>query len=199
MFTGIITAVGRVRSIEKVGGDLRLEIDSGSLALDNVELGESISTSGVCLTVVERLERGYCADVSVETLERTTIGSWQVGQRVNLERALRLADRLGGHLVSGHVDGVGEIVARESQARAEHFVIEAPHELSRYLALKGSVAVDGVSLTLNGVSGNRFDLTIVPHTLAQTTLADGQVGTRVNIEVDLVARYLERLQGGEES
>jgi riboflavin synthase len=197
MFTGIIAAVGTVESIESLQGDVRLHIDTGPLDIADLQLGESIATNGVCLTVVEQMPRGFAADVSIETLDRTTIGGWQSGQRVNLERALRLADRLGGHLVSGHVDAVGEVVSRETTARAEHFVIQAPEKLARYLAYKGSVAVDGISLTVNAVSGRRFDLTIVPHTLDQTTMANYDEGTAVNLEVDLIARYLERLQGEE--
>ena len=195
MFTGIIAAVGRVESIEALKGDLRLAIHSDALDAADLQLGESIATNGVCLTVIEKRANGFSADVSVETLNRTTIGSWEVGRSVNLERALRLADRLGGHLVSGHVDGIGEVLSRATTARAEHFVLRAPESLSRYLAFKGSIAVDGISLTLNAVTGNQFDLTIVPHTLAHTTMADYQPGTAVNLEVDLIARYLERLQG----
>lgn len=197
MFTGIIAAVGEVAQIEPRKGDLRLTINTGKLEIADMELGESVATSGVCLTVVEKTDSGFVADVSVETLACTTIGSWSVGQQVNLERALRLADRLGGHLVSGHVDGIGEVIRRKTTARAEHFVVRAPESLSKYLAFKGSVAVDGISLTLNAVDQEEFELTIVPHTLAETTMANYQPGTKVNLEVDLIARYLERLQGGE--
>lgn len=197
MFTGIIAAVGEVAQIEPRGGDLRLTINTGKLDIDDMQLGESVATSGVCLTVVEKTDSGFVADVSVETLACTTIGNWSVGQQVNLERALRLADRLGGHLVSGHVDGIGEVTQRKTTARAEHFVVKAPVDLSKYLAFKGSVAVDGISLTLNAVAEDEFELTIVPHTLAETTMAKYQPGTKVNLEVDLIARYLERLQGGE--
>lgn len=197
MFTGIIAAVGEVAQIESRGGDLRLTINTGKLDIDDTQLGESVATSGVCLTVVEKTASGFVADVSVETLSCTTIGNWSVGQQVNLERALRLADRLGGHLVSGHVDGIGEVIERKTTARAEHFVVRAAEGLSKYLAFKGSVAVDGISLTLNAVAEDEFELTIVPHTLAETTMANYQPGTKVNLEVDLIARYLERLQGGE--
>jgi riboflavin synthase len=197
MFTGIIAAVGSVEQLEPRGGDLRLTINTGKLDIADMQLGESVATSGVCLTVVEKSNRSYVADVSVETLSCTTIGDWSVGQQVNLERALRLADRLGGHLVSGHVDGIGEILERRSTARAEQFVVRAPQSLSKYLAFKGSVAVDGISLTLNAVSKDGFELTIVPHTLAETTMTNYKPGTKVNLEVDLVARYLERLQGEE--
>lgn len=194
MFTGIIAARGEVTATEASGGDLRLTIDSGDLAIGDLQVGESIATSGVCLTVAQVLERGFVADVSVETLELTTLSGWHPGQKVNLERALRLADRLGGHLVSGHVDGIGTILSRHSAARAEAFRVRAPQDLARYIAHKGSIAVDGVSLTVNGVSGSDFDLTIVPHTLQETTMADYREGTEVNLEVDLLARYLERLR-----
>lgn len=197
MFTGIIAAVGEVERMDHRGGDLRLTVNTGKLDIADIQLGESIATNGVCLTVVEQTDSGFGADVSVETLSCTTVGDWSVGQEVNLERALRLSDRLGGHLVSGHVDGIGEVVERKTTARAEHFVLKAPTSLSKYLAFKGSVAVDGISLTLNAVSGDEFELTIVPHTLAETTMKNYQSGTRVNLEVDLVARYLERLQGGD--
>ena len=196
MFTGIIAARGRVESIEFLQGDRRLTIGAGELDREDLQLGESIAVNGVCLTVVDRLAQGFAADVSVETLNCTTLGSWEVGQEVNLERALRLADRLGGHLVSGHVDGIGEILERQSTARAERFLVQAPDNLSRYLAPKGSIALDGISLTINTTTANKFELTIVPHTLDVTTMAHYQPGTRVNLEVDLVARYLERLQLG---
>jgi len=197
MFTGIIAAVGTVEQLEPRGGDLRLTINTGKLDIVDMHLGESVATGGVCLTVVEKSTSSFVADVSVETLSCTTIGDWSVGQQVNLERALRLADRLGGHLVSGHVDGIGEILERQSTARAEQFVVRAPQNLSKYLAFKGSVAVDGISLTINAVSKDGFELTIVPHTLAETTMTNYKPGTKVNLEVDLVARYLERLQGEE--
>lgn len=199
MFTGIIAAVGEITGVEPRGGDLRVEIGTGKLDVSDVQLGESVATSGVCLTVVEKTANSFVADVSVETLARTTAGKWSVGQKVNLERALRLSDRLGGHLVSGHVDGVGEVIERKATARAEHFVVQAPGGLMKYFAFKGSVAVDGISLTLNAVSENTFELTIVPHTLEETTMASYQPGTQVNLEVDVIARYLERLQGGEVS
>jgi riboflavin synthase len=172
MFTGIIQAVGKITSLEQRGGDMRIGIDTGKLPMADVELGDSIAVSGVCLTVVGMSAAGFQADVSGETLRRTIIGGLARGDRVNLEKALTLSTRLGGHLVSGHVDGV-------------------------YIAAKGSITVDGVSLTVNAVNGAEFELNIVPHTLAETTLAGYRVARKVNLEVDLVARYLERLLLGE--
>ncbi len=199
MFTGIIEAVGEIAAIEPKGGDVRLRVRSGKLPLDGVQLGDSIATSGVCLTVVDLPGDGYWADVSGETLSCTSLGDWQVGQTVNLERALTPTTRLGGHLVSGHVDGVGEVVERHDDARSVRFAIRAPRELARYIAAKGSICVDGVSLTVNAVDGDWFELNIVPHTLAETTIADFQAGRRVNLEVDIIARYLERLLLGDKA
>ncbi|MGB5259756.1 MAG: riboflavin synthase [Gammaproteobacteria bacterium] len=197
MFTGIIQAVGTIASMENRGGDLRLGINTGKLPLDDVQPGDSIAVSGVCLTAVELLPTGFVADVSGETLGLTTLGRLVVNDRVNLEKALTLATRLGGHLVSGHVDGLGKVTARTPDARSVRFTIQAPDELARYIAVKGSICVDGVSLTVNGIDGAAFELNIVPHTLAETTLQDCQPGRTVNLEVDLVARYLERLLQGE--
>ena len=198
MFTGIIQAVGEVTGFESRAGDLRLRIRTGSgFDLSDVQLGDSIATNGVCLTVVELPGDGYWADVSRETLQFTTIAQWRVGSSVNLEKALQPTTRLGGHLVSGHVDGVGEIVSRSADARSIRFSVRAPNELAKYIAHKGSICVDGVSLTVNAVDGADFELNIVPHT-AQITVIDGyRVGTKVNLEVDLIARYLERLLLGE--
>lgn len=193
MFTGIVTAVGTVASLEPKGGDVRLQINTGKLDLSDIKLGDSIATNGVCLTAVELTGDGYVADVSGETLRMTTVGQWQAGTRVNLEKAMLATDRFGGHIVSGHVDGVGEVVERQRDARADVFWIEAPQELAKYIAKKGSVTVDGTSLTVNEVEGGRFALTIVPHTLQETVIGDYQVGDKVNLEVDLIARYLERL------
>ncbi|MBW3137936.1 riboflavin synthase [Ferrimonas balearica] len=193
MFTGIIEAVGTLRKLEPRGGDLRLTVATGKLPMEDVQLGDSIATNGVCLTVVEKGAEHYVADVSAETLALTNFPHYAVGQKVNLERAVTPSTRLGGHLVSGHVDGSAEVVARENRARAIEFWLQAPAELARYLPHKGSVTIDGVSLTLNEVDGARFRLTIVPHTAQETTLLDLQVGDRVNLEVDLLARYLERL------
>ena len=201
MFTGIIQTVGHITSVEPKGDDLRLGIASGDLLLNNsgsandLELGESIATNGVCLTATGPLEAqpGFYADLSVETLRATTAGSWEVGTRVNLERSLTPNMRLGGHLVSGHVDGVGEVLAIEQQARAFWYQLRAPQELKKYIACKGSICVDGTSLTVNAVQDDCFELTIIPHTLQATVIAEYQVGTHVNLEVDQIARYLERL------
>lgn len=199
MFTGIIEAKGRVARLEPKGGDLRLLIETGDLPLADVQLGDSIATNGVCLTVVELPGSGYWADVSGETLEHTTIGHWSTGQPVNLEKALTPTTRLGGHIVSGHVDGVGEVVERHQDARSERFTIRAPDALAKYIAHKGSITVDGTSLTVNKVDGARFELNIVPHTLKWTIMDGYQPGTRVNLEVDVLARYLERLLLGDKA
>jgi riboflavin synthase len=197
MFTGIIQAVGSVAALEPRGGDLRISINTGKLPMADVELGDSIAVSGVCLTVVEKRESGFQADVSGETLRLTTLGRLAANDTVNLEKALTLATRLGGHLVSGHVDGIGEVTARSEDSRSIRFTIRAPDALARYIAVKGSICVDGVSLTVNAVNGAAFELNIVPHTLAETTLCDYRPGRQVNLEVDLVARYLERLLQGD--
>lgn len=197
MFTGIIQSVGTIAALESRGGDVRLRMRTGKLDLADVRLGDSIAVNGVCLTAVDLPGDGFAADVSRETLSLTTLGDLVPGSRVNLEKALTLATRLGGHLVSGHVDGVGRVVERRDDARSVRFVVEAPAELARYIAHKGSICVDGTSLTVNAVSGARFDLNIVPHTLQETIMADYSPDTRVNLEVDLLARYLERLLLGE--
>ncbi|MGB0721934.1 MAG: riboflavin synthase [Gammaproteobacteria bacterium] len=196
MFTGIIEAVGHIAAMEPRGGDMRLRVHSGKLDLSDVALGDSVATNGVCLTVIDLPGDGYWADVSGETLNCTTLGDLRVGTRVNLEKAMTPSTRLGGHLVSGHVDGVGEVVERHSDARSERFRIRAPEGLGRYIAAKGSICVDGVSLTVNAVDGAFFELNIVPHTLAETTIDQFQAGNRVNLEVDVIARYLERLLQG---
>lgn len=197
MFTGIIAAIGEILDIERRAGDLRLRIATGDLDLADVRLGDSIAVNGVCLTAVELSGDGFLADVSVETLSFTTCGLWRAGQRVNLEKALTPSTRLGGHLVSGHVDGVGEVVRRYPDARSERIRLKVPANLARYIAHKGSIAIDGTSLTVNGVEGAEFDVNIVPHTIAHTVIADYRSGTRVNLEVDLIARYLERLLLGD--
>lgn len=197
MFTGIIQAVGQVAAMQPSGGDLRLRVDTGKLPLDDVGLGDSISTNGVCLTVIELPGDGYWADVSRETLNFTTLGDLKPGAKVNLEKALTPASRLGGHIVSGHVDGVGEIVSLEEDARSIRVVVAAPAELARYIAHKGSICVDGTSLTVNAVSGANFDLNIIPQTMAETVFAQYRPGSRVNLEVDVIARYLERLVLGD--
>jgi riboflavin synthase len=195
MFTGIIGAIGKITALEDRQGDKRLSIDTGSLGLDDVQLGDSIACNGVCLTAVELTATGFIADVSVETLGLTTIGDWQVGNRINLEKAMQASDRFGGHIVSGHIDGMGEVVDLHEDARSWRFRLRAPLELSRYIARKGSIAVDGTSLTVNAVEGSEFELNIVPHTLLHTIMSDYQQGTQVNLEVDMIARYLERLTG----
>ena len=197
MFTGIIQAIGTIRAREARGGDLRLRIASGGLDLGDVQLGDSIATNGVCLTVVELPGDGYWADVSAETLAYTTLASLPVGAQVNLEKALTPQTRLGGHLVSGHVDGIGEIAALRQDARAIRFTVRAPRELARYIAHKGSITVDGVSLTVNAVNGAEFELCIVPHTLQETIFDQYRPGVKVNLEVDVIARYVERLLLGE--
>lgn len=197
MFTGIVQAIGTVAAMEPRGGDVRLRIVTGKLDLADVALGDSVAVNGVCLTAVELPGDGFAADVSRETLSLTTLGDLVAGSPVNLEKALTLATRLGGHLVSGHVDGLGRVVERHDDARSVRFAIEAPAELARYIAHKGSIAVDGTSLTVNAVRGARFELNIVPHTLQETIMAAYRPGRAVNLEVDLVARYLERLLLGE--
>ena len=197
MFTGIIQAVGEIAALEPRGEDLRLRVRTGKLDLDGVRIGDSIATSGVCLTVVELPGDGYWADVSGETLAVTGIGKLKVGDRVNLEKALTLSTPLGGHLVSGHVDGIGEVVSRRDDGRSVRFRMRAPDKLARYIAAKGSVCVDGISLTVNAVEGAAFELNIVPHTLAETTMGEFQAGRTFNLEVDIIARYLERLLLGE--
>ena len=199
MFTGIIEAVGTIVAMTNKGQDISLRIQSGKLDLADVKLGDSIATNGVCLTVVQLPGDGYVADLSAETLKRTGFVHYRPGQSVNLEKALMPTSRLGGHLVSGHVDGVGEVVAITPLGRAVEYWIEAPAELARYIAEKGSITVDGISLTVNSVEGARFRLTIVPHTTQETTIAQWRVGSRVNLEVDVIARYLERLILGDKA
>jgi len=193
MFTGIIQAQGTIADIQPRSGDMRLQINTGKLDLSDVSLGDSIAVNGVCLTAVELTGKSFSADVSNETLLLTSLGGLKSGSPVNLEKALTLATRLGGHLVSGHVDGVGTVISRSDDGRSVRFVIEAPAVLARYIAHKGSICVDGTSLTVNAVDGARFELNIVPHTLKETIMGDYQTGSEINLEVDLIARYLERL------
>ncbi len=197
MFTGIVEAVGKVVSLEARGGDRRILVDGGELAVADAQIGESIAINGVCLTVVALDGQVFAADVSLETLACTTLGALATGARVNLERALLPTTRLGGHLVSGHVDGVGEVRRIAEAARSWEIVIEAPAALARYIAAKGSVCVDGVSLTVNAVDGAAFSVNIIPHTWEQTIIGEWRAGSRVNIEVDVIARYLERLLAGQ--
>ena len=196
MFTGIIEGVGRLAALERRGGDVRLTVEVGTLAFDAVQLGESIAVNGVCLTVIEFDARSFAADASNETLALTTLGALAVGDVVNLERAMRPTDRLGGHLVSGHVDGLGCVERIEPDARAQRWRFSAPAPLLRYIAKKGSICVDGVSLTVNEVDDAGFDVALIPHTVAHTRFAQTQVGDAVNLEIDLVARYVERLLAG---
>ena len=194
MFTGIVQTRGAVTRLEARGGDARLVIDAPDLG--EFRVGDSISVSGACLTAAARTERGFAADVSRETLDRTTLGALGAGAAVNLELSLTLASPLGGHLVSGHVDGVGELLSQEEDARSRRLRFRAPEGLARYLAAKGSVCVDGVSLTVNEVEGREFEVNVIPHTAAVTTLGDARPGSRVNLEADLIARYVERLLNG---
>lgn len=197
MFTGIVQAIGEVRAVEAIGGDARLRIGVGDLSLERIRRGDSIAVSGVCLTVVEFANDEFTADVSQESLALTTLGEARVGTRVNLEPALTLATPLGGHLVTGHVDGVGSLVSMRPDARSTRMDFRLPDELGRYVAKKGSITIDGISLTVNDVGsdagGETFSVNIVPHTLERTIMSGYEPGSRVNLEVDLVARYLERL------
>ena len=197
MFTGIIEAVGTIADMLSRSDGMRINIQTGKLDMGDVALGDSIAVSGVCLTVVAFDEHSFQADVSLETLRCTKLGDLHKGNPVNLEKALTPETRLGGHIVSGHVDGVGEIVSRAPEGNSVRFRIRAPEELAKYIAAKGSITVDGTSLTVNAVNGAEFDLNIVPHTLQETTLDSFQPGTRVNLEVDVIARYLERLLLGD--
>ncbi len=199
MFTGIIQAVGQISHLQKKNSDCRIKISTTNLDLSSTKLGDSIAVNGVCLTVIELDGTGFSADVSNETLSLTTLGHLAPGSNVNLEKALTLSTPLGGHLVSGHVDGVGKVVNRSSDGRSERFEIEAPSALAKYIAHKGSICVDGISLTVNSVNGAKFDLNIVPHTLKETTLDAYGVGYEINLEVDLIARYLERLILGDKA
>jgi riboflavin synthase len=199
MFTGIIEALGRVTSVENRQGDLRLTICSGGLDLGDVNIGDSIATNGVCLTVVSLPGDGFVADVSRESLAHTRIGEWRAGTAVNLEKALLPTTRLGGHMVSGHVDGVGIIRERQADARSIRLSVEAPANLRRYIAAKGSITVDGVSLTANDLTANGFTLNLVPHTAARTTLISAAPGQQVHLEVDMIARYLEQLLKADKS
>lgn len=193
MFTGLIETVARVRTLEPRDGGLRIGLGAGALPMHEVALGESIAVSGVCLTVIAFDATGFVADVSDESLARTTLGRLRVGDAVNLERALRVGDRLGGHLVSGHVDGVGRVHSIAPAGASQRWRFEAPQALMRYIAEKGSITVDGVSLTVNAVHPDGFEVNLVPHTLAHTAFGETAAGTPVNLEVDQVARYVEAL------
>lgn len=193
MFTGIVQDVGRVRALEPRGGDVQMVIEVDRMDLAGVRIGDSICVQGCCLTATQLLDRAFAADVSRETLSLTTLGDFRPGTPVNLEPSLKAGDALGGHLVSGHVDGVATITAISGDARSQRLKISVPADLARYIARKGSVAVDGVSLTVNEVDGNVFGVNIIPHTQTVTTLGRLGVGARVNLEIDQVARYVERL------
>lgn len=193
MFTGIIQAKGHIEQLETLGGDKRLLINVANLPMADVELGASIAVNGVCLTAVEFVEQGFWTDVSVETLTHTTLGDLIVGSPINLEKSLTPSSSLGGHWVSGHVDGVGEVTERYEDARSIRFAIRSPAEFAKYIAKKGSICVDGTSLTVNDVNAEVFELNIIPHTLQETLFGDYLVGTKVNLEVDVIARYLERM------
>jgi riboflavin synthase len=196
MFTGIIQTIGTVAALQPKSGDLSLYIRA-NWDWSDVALGDSIASNGVCLTAVKLTGDGFWADASNETLSLTSVKHWRIGQNINLEKALTPHTRLGGHIVSGHVDGLGQVVKRESDARSERFTLRAPNELAKYIAHKGSITVDGVSLTVNAVNGAEFELNIVPHTLTHTVMGSYQAGHWVNLEVDVIARYLERLLLGE--
>jgi len=193
MFTGIVQDVGRILALQTQAGDTRLTVGVERLDLARTAIGDSIAVSGVCLTAVALEPRAFSVDVSRETLALTTIGDWRVGRRVNLEPALRAGDALGGHLMSGHVDGVAELRARVDDGRSQRCRFRVPLALARYVARKGSVALDGVSLTVNAVEQQEFEVNLIPHTLALTTLGELAVGDRLNLEIDLIARYTERL------
>jgi riboflavin synthase len=193
MFSGIIADVGTIERAEDRQGGLRLTVATRRLGMDDVQLGDSIAVNGVCLTVVEMHGNCFVVDVSRETLD-CTIGLDQQGKHVNLEKALRLSDRLGGHLVSGHVDGVGEVASFDDIGESWRLVVRAPQALAKYIAMKGSITINGVSLTVNRVDGTEFEVNLIPHTLEVTTLSELKPGTRVNLEIDLIARYVERMQ-----
>jgi len=193
MFTGIVQALGKIRSITPRNGDVEIDIDAAALGLANVTIGDSIAVNGCCLTVTRLDANSFGADVSRETLEVTTLGAWQQGTAVNLEKALLAGQALGGHYVTGHVDGIAVVTAMHADARSTRMEFELPAPLARYVARKGSACIDGVSLTVNDVGARTFSVNLIPHTLAVTVLKDYAIGTRVNLEVDIIARYLERL------
>ena len=193
MFTGIVASTGILEGKTMTGGDCRLHISCSQLNLESAQVGDSISVSGACLTMLEPSSTGFFADVSLETLNLTTLGQFREGQAINLELALSLEDHLGGHLVTGHIDGTARLLSRYQDARSERFEFQVPDPLARYIAKKGSVCIDGVSLTVNEVDGAKFSVCLIPHTLDVTTLGSLETGDEVNLEVDLIARYLERL------
>lgn len=193
MFTGIIASIGKIESIQAKGGDIRLQVATQDLDLSDVKLGDSIANNGVCLTVIAMGQGSLSFDVSRESLDRTSLGNVKAGSEVNLEKALAVGDRLGGHFVSGHVDGLGKVIIKQESARSVQFRYEVPVGLERYIAEKGSITIDGTSLTVNKAENNWFEVNIIPHTMQETIMKGYRVGTQVNLEVDLIARYLERL------
>jgi len=193
VFTGIIETTGKIDSIVRTGGDFRIVINSGSLDLSDVKLGDSIATNGVCLTVVELFSSGYAADVSNETIQNTGFGIYSPGQKVNLEKAMLPTTRFGGHMVSGHVDGLSTVTSIIDNGRAKDIWVKIPDGLAKYIVKKGSITIDGISLTVNDVDAGLFKLTIVPHTSSETTLQNAKVGDKVNVEIDVIARYVEQL------
>ncbi|MDE0981223.1 MAG: riboflavin synthase [Gammaproteobacteria bacterium] len=199
MFTGIVEAIGSVAKLQQLGSDWRLTIDSGKLDLSDVVLGDSIAVNGCCLTVVEMQKNLFGADVSNESMRCTALGQFKGGTPVNLEKAMLASGRLGGHIVSGHVDGVGNLIESSADGASVRLVYEAPKEIAKYIADKGSICIDGTSLTVNEVSGLKFTVNVIPHTQTETIIGDYKVGQSVNLEVDLIARYLERLLQGTDS
>lgn len=193
MFTGIIEAVGTIKAININSQGARLVINTNNLDMRDVSLGDSIATNGICLTVVDFDQASYSADVSNETLQRTGFAHYSVGMQVNLEKAMLASTRFGGHMVSGHVDGISQVLSITNNGNSIEYWFSMPSELAHYIAEKGSITIDGTSLTVNALATDKFRLTIVPHTVKETIFADYQIGTKVNLEVDLIARYLERL------
>jgi len=193
MFTGIIQTTGKINAIEPHGADSRFVFDTYNMDLSDLSVGDSIAVNGACLTIIYKSDNSFAADLSNETLKRTTFSKLEVGSSINLEKAMQLSDRLNGHMVSGHVDGIGNILDLDDDARSVRYTIEVPKALSRYLSKKGSVTVDGVSLTINSIEGNTFSVNIIPHTLSETIFSEYAAGRQVNIEVDLIARYLDQL------
>ena len=199
MFTGIIEATGTITQLKDLGDNFRLQVNTGKLDMSDVQLGDSIATSGVCLTVVDFGTDYYAADVSAETIKLTGFAQYKVGDKVNLEKAMRADSRFGGHIVSGHVDGIGTVQAINKHSNYVEIWVKAPDELAKYIAHKGSITTDGVSLTVNEVDGASFMLWLIPHTLQETVIGHYKIGTKINLEVDLVARYLERLLMGDKA
>jgi riboflavin synthase len=193
MFTGIIEATGNISTIEDKTNDSRFTFDTGNMSLEDMKLGDSIAVNGTCLSIIEKTENSFVADLSKETLDLTTFSKLKSGSRINLEKAMMLSDRINGHMVSGHVDGIGKVISKQDEGRSIRFEIEFPAELNKFISKKGSVCVDGVSLTINDVNNDVFDVNIIPHTLSETIFSEYTIGTQVNLEVDQIARYLDKL------